>query len=80
MRTWDDETFVFNPASGHTHLLNAAAVHMLERLHEQALSSRDLCAEFDIEDIPGEQLLAHVEQQLQQLELLGLIRRSPSAG
>lgn len=72
MRTWDDETFVFNPASGHTHLLNGVAVELLRLLHEQPRSSEQLAAELGD---PALQQLPELQQQLHQLALIGLLCR-----
>lgn len=71
--TWDGETFVFNPGSGHTHVLNDAAFALLERLATQPSTTANLAREFDA----GTQArLPALRQQLRQLETVGLICRT----
>lgn len=71
--TWDEETFLFNPASGETHLLNAAAMHLLELLEEEEASFEQLVGRlFPDTDKPTLDALA---RQFEQLVLTGLICR-----
>ena len=68
-RHWDgpDEWVVFNAASGDIHLLNAAAIAILDRLRASPASPSELCAVFDPADS------GKVEAALQLLDRLGLI-------
>ena len=71
MRTWDEETFVFNPASGDTHLLNEVALAILQSLSLRPATFEALVEEFLEQDtVESRQILI---EQLQQLELTGLI-------
>lgn len=72
VRTWDEESFVFNPASGETHLLNESALALLELLHQQPCTLDELLNELG--EVSHEQAPA-LRQHLQQLELIGLLRR-----
>jgi PqqD family protein of HPr-rel-A system len=72
LRTWEDETFVFNPASGDTHLLNEVALAILQSLSQQPTTLDTLATQFLEQETPeSRQVLI---DQLQQLELVGLIR------
>ena len=42
MRTYGDETLVFDSRSGHTHLLNRAAAHCLQKLSVRAATPSEL--------------------------------------
>lgn len=72
--TWDTETFVFNPASGHTHVLNEEAFALLQDLAIHPSSDRQLAKLFDADINERREGL---RQQLRQLELVGLIWRMP---
>ena len=74
LETWDSETFVFNPASGHTHILNEVATALLRNLAQSTATSKKLLNDFlpDASNTDQELLI----QQLEQLELLGLICRN----
>ena len=75
--TWDEETFIFNPASGHTHVLNEVATALLQNLAQTPSSSKTLIHDFLPDASAAEQKI--LIQQLEQLELLGLICRTPPA-
>jgi PqqD family protein of HPr-rel-A system len=72
--TWDTETFVFNPASGHTHVLNEAAFALLQDLAVHPSSNRQLARSFGADTKERREGL---REQLRQLELVGLICRMP---
>lgn len=75
--TWEEETFLFNPASGETHLLNQVALSLLEQLARKPASTREVHDLFLPDDAEPE-LVAALDQQLQQLELIGLTCRIPA--
>lgn len=68
---WDDEIFVYNPASNQTHLLNQVAFVVLSHLASQPQSLPELIDRF-LPEAP-EQDKAYFAQQLEQLALIGLI-------
>lgn len=69
--TWEGETFLFNPASGDTHLLNAAAMQLLDFLHAESASFSELADTlFADADKSARDALA---TQFEQLVLIGLI-------
>lgn len=70
-KQWDDEVFVFNPASSETHLLNEGAFALLNALHAQPASTRELLASY----LPADQADLHdaFVAQIEQLALVGLI-------
>jgi len=74
--TWDEETFIFNPASGHTHVLNAAAAEILAILATTPTSTDQLFASLsdEIIDLDQAQLSEALNQQLSQLHTMGLIQ------
>ena len=73
--TWEDEWFVFNPASGNTHVLNRLAMDILERIDRHSASLPELVRALIDEYRPEEpsRFAAHLEQHLRHLEELGLI-------
>ena len=70
-QTWDEETFVFNPASGHTHLLNPVAMTLLEYLATTPSDLAGLAAWLGVENNPQAQHA--LVEQFEQLILTGLI-------
>jgi PqqD family protein of HPr-rel-A system len=72
-QTWDSETFVFHPGSGHTHVLNDAAFALLDRLAVHPAATSDLAEGFTT-DTPERRTA--LRKQLQQLEVVGLICRT----
>ena len=68
---WDDEAVVFNSLSGDTHLLGAAALHILRTLQAGPADAAALAAAFE-DDAAGDALAAI----LGQLEALALIERA----
>lgn len=80
-RLWeqfDDEYFVFNPASGHTHLLNALGAAVLQLLDSEALTEQQLLQSLreQVGD-DDDRLAAALATHLEQLAIIGLIERAP---
>lgn len=76
METWEDEIFLFNPRSGHTHLLNPVAAALLADLAEQPADLASLGARFHDPEGPLDlqTFTDALAQHLAQLQLIGLIR------
>ena len=76
---FDDEFFVFNPASGHTHLLNALGATTLQLLTDHALDSAQLLTRLQEQaGTDGDDALHQaLETHLNQLAAIGLIERAP---
>src|SRR5262245_19809188 len=79
-QVFDDEFFVYNPASGQTHYLNFLAGEALRSLEADAASTeelvRRLAEQFDIaEDSSSLQL---IDRLVRELDDLGLIAPSTS--
>ena len=75
VETWDENVLLFNPASGETHLLNPAALALLEQLSHTPASDSEL--ERSLLPENADDTLKHaLNQQLQQLEMIGLICRT----
>jgi PqqD family protein of HPr-rel-A system len=75
-REWDGETVVFNPASGNTHRLPAAAAEMLRALTARPSTSAELVA--DLAALLPEQrdeLGTWVSALLDEFERAGLVER-----
>jgi PqqD family protein of HPr-rel-A system len=70
---WDEEAFVFNPASSHTHALNAEAWHLLEELNSKPMTEAQV---FELFGADTAEATNTVRASLGQLELFGLIERS----
>jgi PqqD family protein of HPr-rel-A system len=72
---WEDEWFLFNPASGNTHVLNRLAIDILDRIHIQSASLPELAQALIEEYCPDEpsRFTANLEQHLRHLDELGLI-------
>jgi len=72
---FDDEYFVFNPASGHTHLLNALGATALRLLDARPLTAAELLAQLHAQVGGGhdEQLQQALSGHLEQLATIGLI-------
>jgi len=74
-RRWGDETVVYNPASGQTHLLDLVSGEGLSCLQESFLDLGTLCERMahrlDIEN--DAQLRSYVAMLLSQFEELGLL-------
>lgn len=80
LRTWGDESVVFNPSSGNTHLLDFVATEGLVCLQEAALDRFDLCrrlaARLNVE--PDQQLIDYVDRLIARFDELGLLERVDS--
>lgn len=75
IRSLDDEAVVFDPLSWDAHLLNPAALAVLELLLESASSEREVAAFLAGALEPGAQpdAPAHAQRVLSELRTLGLI-------
>lgn len=75
-RTWGDETVVYDPVSGNTHLLDAVATAILDRLSASDASAtviaERLRAEFETDS--EEDALAAARAALASLRDIGLVR------
>ena len=82
MRSFDDEAVVFDPLSWDAHLLNPAAIAVLELLLEAPRSEDDVVA-FLADALKSEeqpQAAAHARRLIGELQSLGLVRLAePSA-
>jgi PqqD family protein of HPr-rel-A system len=74
-RLWNDEYIVFNPASGHTHLLNLIAGEALKALEQSPGSSTDVMERISgaIGVEPSAELLGHLSKLIAEFDELGLI-------
>lgn len=76
VRCWDDESVVYNAASGDTHLLNAAATTVLRCLQTSPADAIELAGRvasaLSIE--PDHSLVESIERILQDFNLLGIVR------
>ena len=75
----EGEHFVFNPHTGHTHVVNAAALLLLKSLADQPLTGEELAQRLvlDYSEIELNELRELLRQQLEQLRLLGLVEPRP---
>ncbi len=75
-RTWGDETVVYDPLSGNTHLLDPVAAAVLDHLGDSEATAtaiaEPLLAEFGAES--EEDVLAVVRAALARLRDIGLVR------
>jgi len=71
---FDDEYFVFNPASGHTHVLNALGAATLQLLTDAPCSTAQLLAglQAQLGEDGGEPLRQALQEHLRQLVAIGL--------
>ena len=76
---FDDEFFVFNPASGHTHVLNALGAATLQLLTDEPLDAHALLIRLRDQAGAegGPQLAQALAEHLAQLAAIGLIERAP---
>lgn len=77
---WEHEFFVFNPASGDTHLLNPLSMEILRLLGGNPLTLEQLLERLQLLIDDGEPPLSSMvmHQHLAQLDLMGLI--APATG
>ncbi len=80
MREWEDESFLFNPATGDTHVLNALSIEILKLLSQCRLSADALAKELPVAFGSIEFLLKRDQliEYLQRFEAMGLIVSSQS--
>jgi len=73
--TFDDEAVVFDPLSWDAHLLNSAAIAVLELLQDEPRTEREVTAFLEDALQPKEQPRAaeHARQLLVELATLGLV-------
>lgn len=72
-RTWNDESVVFNRASGDTHLLDSVAAQVLRRLESRPTSIEELCEHVESSSDVDHDLSLHIETLVHKLDELGLI-------
>jgi PqqD family protein of HPr-rel-A system len=74
-RPWADDWVVFNPLSGHTHLLDLVSAELIRALIEAPRSQASLCAQVArLLDLDNDgPLAATVESLLRRLDEEGLI-------
>ena len=75
MREWEEESFLFNPASGDTHLLNALSMEILGLLERNRLSAEAIVSRLAqrSESVESQLLRDHLVEYLHQFEAMGLI-------
>jgi PqqD family protein of HPr-rel-A system len=77
-REWDGEAVLYNDLSGNTHLLDGAAIDLLQALHAQPAGAGALAIRLaDRFDAGGDDLAAMFEQMLAQLAQLDLVEFLP---
>ena len=76
--SWEDESVLFDSASGQTHLLNALASEALDLLASSPMRLQDLVTELArISDTPvDDTLVEEVGSLLEQLRDLGIVEHS----
>ncbi len=80
MREWEDESFLFSPATGDTHVLNALSIEILKLLSQRRLSADELANELPeaFGSIEPSLKRDHLNEYLEQFEAIGLIVFSES--
>ena len=75
LREWEGEFFVFNPASGDTHVMNALSLEILRILDGNNLSLQSLICHLQvlIADADLDELYENVRMHLLQLDAMGLV-------
>ena len=77
IQSWGQESVVYHPQSGDTHLLDVAAAHIIQSLSKNKCDTATLCAglasQLDV-DINGD-FEAYVDELLVELTSLSLIER-----
>ena len=80
IRSWGDDCMVFNPLSGHTHVLDYVGGLIVRTLCASELSGAELhqliATELDLP--PSDELAAQVDHVLAQLDENGLIEPVPA--
>ncbi len=74
---WNDEYFLFNPASGYTHVLNQLSIDIIDLLAESPCGTRDaqsrMIDTWRIDADEQADFAQRIEEHLHQLCYLGLI-------
>ena len=80
MCCWDDETVVYNPLSGDTHLLDAATADILNMLRHAPLDHSGIMQALPSpwHDIAAPQIAPTVARLLSELDSLALIEQIPT--
>ena len=73
VREWDGEFVVYHAPSGDTHLLNEPGMRVLNSLCAQPATEEELLNSFS-DVVDSRELAADIDELLQQLARLGLIR------
>jgi PqqD family protein of HPr-rel-A system len=73
------EHFLFNPHTGHTHVVNTTALLLLESLADRPLTTQQLAQRLHQDDAEMnlDELRLLLQGQLEQLQLLGLVESRP---
>lgn len=74
---WDGDYLVYNPLSGHTHILDIESGEVLDAVMAGALDEAGICRRLGaLLEVPEDDVLAvHVAEILAHLDQLGLIER-----
>lgn len=75
LRYWDGDYVVYNPLSGHTHVLDIVTGHVLTTIMKAHACGVDLCRQVaEFLEVPNDDAVAeHVARILDVLDGLGLI-------
>lgn len=75
VREWEEESFLFNPASGDTHLLNSLSMEILSLLQQNSLNADALLNRLSdaFASIDSSLNRDHLIEYLRQFEDMGLI-------
>jgi PqqD family protein of HPr-rel-A system len=71
-KCWENDVFVFNPASGHTHTLNIEAWRLVIELDARSMTEAQVVDYFSAS---SPEAIDTVRASLAQLEMFGLIDR-----
>jgi PqqD family protein of HPr-rel-A system len=76
-RVWDGDAVVFNPLTGHTHLLDAFAAQILTHVGEMPTTAGAVAGRLEQEVglALAPEVIATVEPALERLSRLGLVER-----
>jgi PqqD family protein of HPr-rel-A system len=79
LKSWGDESVIFNKSSGSTHLVKPIAAKVLAFLQSQPSSAAEIAERVaaEIELDPDEEILHRVQVVLKTLDDLGLIESVP---
>lgn len=77
VKDWEDEFFLFNPLTAHTHVLNPLGMAMLSGLAERPQDLEQIHTRLFGEDAPmDDQLASSLREQLAQFVVIGLAVRA----